>query len=183
MAFNSNEIVPDVISAPPSNILTVRYLQSKKNVNLGNEIAPIDVRQAPKITYEAEPNTFYTLVFTDPDVPSRANPIRREFRHWLVVNIPGSDVNKGQVLSEYIGSGPPEGTGLHRYIFLLYKQPSRLEFEEPFVPNTEFGDRPNFSAQKFGEKYNLELVAGNFYQAQYDDSVPELHKQFKKPTN
>lgn len=33
----------------------------------------------------------------------------RTFR--LVVNIPGNDVSKGDTLSEYIGAGPPEGTG------------------------------------------------------------------------
>ena len=30
---------------------------------------------------------------------------------WLVGNIPGTDVAKGETLSEYVGSGPPEGTG------------------------------------------------------------------------
>lgn len=54
----------------------------------------------------------------DPDAPSRADPKWGEWRHWLVVNIPGCDVSKGEALSVYIGSGPPQGTGLHRYIFL-----------------------------------------------------------------
>ena len=54
----------------------------------------------------------------DPDAPSRADPKFREWRHWLVVNIPGSDVAKGEEVAAYIGSGPPEGTGLHRYVYL-----------------------------------------------------------------
>lgn len=37
--------------------------------------------------------------------------------------------------------------------------------------------RPKFSAKKFAEKYNLSLLAGNFYQAQYDDYVPTVHAQ------
>lgn len=32
-----------------------------------------------------------------------------EWHHWLVVNIPQNDVAKGEVLSEYVGSGPPKG--------------------------------------------------------------------------
>lgn len=55
---------------------------------------------------------------SDPDAPSRVDPKWREWRHWLVGNIPGFDVSKGETLSEYIGSGPPKDTGLHRYIFL-----------------------------------------------------------------
>ena len=47
---------------------------------------------------------------TDPDAPSRADPKFREWHHWCVVNIPGKDVNAGEVLAEYVGSGPPEGT-------------------------------------------------------------------------
>lgn len=57
---------------------------------------------------------------TDPDVPTRG--YRKEFNHWLVGNIPEDKVAKGEILAEYVGSGPPEGTGLHRYAFLLFKQ-------------------------------------------------------------
>lgn len=62
----------------------MKYIKTEKTVNLGNEIAPVDVKEQPKITYEASPNDYYTLIMTDPDAPSRANPVRREFRHWLV---------------------------------------------------------------------------------------------------
>lgn len=47
----------------------------------------------------------------DPDAPSRADPKFREWHHWCVANIPGADISKGEVLSEYVGSGPPKGTG------------------------------------------------------------------------
>lgn len=42
--------------------------------------------------------------------------------------------------------------------------------------------RPLHSAEKFAEKYKLELQAGNFYQAQYDDSVLELQKTLNIPS-
>lgn len=50
-------------------------------------------------------------LLTDPDAPSRQNPKLREWRHWLVVNIPGSEVSKGQTISDYNGPSPPKGTG------------------------------------------------------------------------
>ena len=37
------------------------------------------------------------LIVTDPDAPSRAEPSIREVLHWLVVNVPGNDINKGEV--------------------------------------------------------------------------------------
>ncbi len=40
----------------------------------------------------------------------------------MVVNIPGGDLSKGTVLTPYAGPSPPKGSGLHRYIFLVYKQ-------------------------------------------------------------
>jgi len=37
--------------------------------------------------------------------------VRREFRHWLVGNIPGDRLNEGETFTEYVGSGPPKDTG------------------------------------------------------------------------
>lgn len=64
-----------------------------------------------------------------------------------------------------------------RYVFLVYRQPQKLTFDEPHKSNRD-GSRGNFSAKKFADKYKLgQPIAGNFFQAQYDDSVPETHKQ------
>lgn len=65
---------------------------------------------------------------TDPDAPSRQNPVFREMRHWIVGNIPGNRIADGETLFDYIGSGPSPDTGLHRYVFLLYKQTGKLAF-------------------------------------------------------
>lgn len=40
-----------------------------------------------------------------------------QWHHWLVGNIPGAEVGQGETLSEYVGSGPPEG----KQIFKLSK--------------------------------------------------------------
>lgn len=115
---------------------------------------------------------------TDPDAPSRQEPKFREWHHWLVGNVSGSNVASGEVLSAYVGSGPPEGTGLHRYVFLVYKQNGKLNFDEKRLTNTNDEGRACFSIRKFAQKYNLgQPVAGNFYQAEYDDYVPILYKQ------
>lgn len=131
-----------------------------------------------QINYSADADTFYLLCMVDPDAPSRADPKFREVLHWLVGNIPGDNVTAGDILTAYVGSGAPQGTGLHRYIFLLFKQPGKLQFDEPKVPNTSRENRPNFSIRKFAQKYKLgEPVAYNGFEAEWDEYVPILQKQ------
>ncbi len=52
----------------------------------------------------------------DLDAPSRQTPTYREILHWLVVNIPGKDVAKGDVRKVYRGPGPPPGTGINYFL-------------------------------------------------------------------
>lgn len=80
--------------------------------------------------------SLFIIETLDPDAPSRQAPASREFVHWLVVNIPGDQVAKGDTLAEYVGSGPPKGSGLHRYVFLVYKQGAAQKIDEPVKSNT-----------------------------------------------
>ncbi|KAJ9580128.1 hypothetical protein L9F63_004201, partial [Diploptera punctata] len=169
--MEANEIIPDVIDVAPTEVLQVKYGSLK--VNMGNELTPTQVKDIPEVTWKVEDGAYYLLCMTDPDAPSRDNPIRREFRHWLVGNIPGNKLNEGETLTEYVGSGPPKDTGLHRYIFLLYKQPGKITYDEPRISNRDTCNKERYRA--FAQKYNLgNPVAGNFYQAQYDDYVPNM---------
>ncbi|XP_045770241.1 phosphatidylethanolamine-binding protein homolog F40A3.3-like [Maniola jurtina] len=176
-SFEANGVVPDVIPRAPQASVTVKF-NNGAEVNNGNVLTPTQVKDAPRVSWLADPNTFYTLVMTDPDAPSRKEPTFRESHHWLVCNILGNEVEVGDTLSAYIGSGPPPGTGLHRYVYLVYKQPGKIDFDEPRLPNNSAEKRGGFSIAKFAKKYNLgDPIAGNFYQAEYDDYVPILYKQ------
>lgn len=84
-------------------------------------------------------------------------------------NISGCNVEHGDVIAKYFGSGPPKYTGSHRYVFLLYKHVEKVDFGNPRVTRK---DRIRFSVEKFGEQYKLgSPVAGNFYVSQWDHSV------------
>ncbi|XP_053946672.1 protein D2-like [Anastrepha ludens] len=175
--FELLEVVPDVIPSAPNQFLKVTY-DNALEVQPGAELTPTQVKSQPLVEWAADHDAFYTLIMTDPDAPSRREPTFREFKHWLVGNIPGNDISQGEVLAAYVGSGPPQGTGLHRYVFLLYKQAGKLEFLEERVGNNSRNGRPKFRAAGFAEKYGLgEPVAANFYQAQWDEYVPTVHKQ------
>lgn len=119
----------------------------------------------------------------DPDAPSRANPKMGEVRHWLVVNILGSDVKSGQHVTEYIGSGAPKDSGLHRYVFLLFKQTKgKQTFDLPSVSKNAIEGRVSTKTRALITANHLKLVAGNFFLAQYDDYVPILMAQLKHVT-
>ncbi|KAH8276782.1 hypothetical protein KR026_000654 [Drosophila bipectinata] len=170
------DIVPDVVDAVPAGIVQVSYGECNV-VCRGNELTPTQVKDTPTVQWCApEGDSLYTLLMVDPDAPTRQDPKFREILHWAVVNIKGNDIATGFPLAAYIGSGPPEGTGLHRYIFLVYRQGNKIE-EGQTIPNNVRAGRLNFSARQFAAKHGLgEPIAANYYQAQYDDYVPIRNK-------
>jgi len=177
--FKKHAIVPDVISKSPEKRIKVTF-DGGAEANLGNILTPTQVQNPPKnVSWEADPDSLYTLVKTDPDAPSRSDPKWREWHHWLVVNIPGNDISKGETISAYIGAGPPRDTGLHRYVYLVYKQQGKIiDPEHGRLPNTSGDNRGQWKVKKFAQKHQLgDPVAGNFFQAEWDDYVPKLYKQ------
>ncbi|XP_022661274.1 protein D2-like isoform X1 [Varroa destructor] len=177
IAMDEHKVVPDVVDSVPENIVEVNY--SEGRVNLGNVLTPTQVKDIPSVNYTADNDSLYTLCMTDPDAPSRQTPKYREWHHWLVGNIPGQQISEGETLSEYVGAGPPKGTGLHRYVFLVYKQPEgRINFDEKRLTNRSGDNRGGFHIRDFAKKYKLgEPIAANFFQAEYDDYVPKLYEQ------
>ncbi|XP_057367341.1 protein D3-like isoform X2 [Daphnia carinata] len=176
--IQSHGVVPDVIDVVPPYPVHVSY-GNGVDVDQGNELTPTQVQNEPlKVEWSANNQTNYTLCMIDPDAPSRANPTLGQVLHWVIVNIQGNAIKTGEVLAEYIGSGAPKGTGLHRYVFLVYKQPGPLNCDEPRISNRSREGRIGFSVRMFAAKYNLgQPIAANFFQAQYDDYVPKLHEQ------
>ncbi|KAG2470677.1 PEBP1 protein, partial [Polypterus senegalus] len=173
------ELALTEVEEQPAKPLTVHY-GSLEIDELGRVLTPTQVQNRPtSISWEGcDPGKMYTLALTDPDAPSRKDPKFREWHHFLVVNMKGSDINSGKVLSDYVGSGPPKGTGLHRYVWLIYEQPAELSCDEPVLSNRSGDHRGKFKIAQFRKKYGLgRPVAGNCYQAEWDSYVPKLYEQ------
>lgn len=100
------------------NILSASVLQDEPTIELRQPL----LSQQKQIGDQQMEQQLFTLVFTDPDAPSRVKHSMREFVHWVVVNIPGSDVNRGTEILSYVGPAPPFASGLHRYVFTMYRQ-------------------------------------------------------------
>lgn len=177
-------------------MLTVSY-GGPVEANLGNTLKVNETQNRPEIHASftdpdaSDSGNTYTLIFTDPDAPSRTDKSYSEYVHHIVTGLklkainsgstsPGefsaSDVaasfatpiefDSGNELVPYMGPGPPPKTGLHRYIYILFKEtkPSLTKFH---------GDRPRFGTDKpghgvraFAAEHGLIPIAINFYYAQ-----------------
>ncbi|KAM6040560.1 phosphatidylethanolamine-binding protein 4 isoform 2-T2 [Chlamydotis macqueenii] len=112
---------------------------------------------SPRVRYpRAEKSKTYVLVLVDPDAPSRANPKNRYWRHWLVADIPGTDLRsgdvKGRVLTDYVRPTPPPRSGYHRYQLLLYQQPAREAIALSAEERVSLGA---WAMESFAERFRL----------------------------
>lgn len=182
-SFAANEIVPDVVDEAPDCWLRVAY-KSGREAEGGNRLTPTQTRSIPSLSFNANNRSLFTLIMTDPDAPSRDDPRHREFVHWVVGNIQGNDIDRADTIVDYVGAAPAKGTGLHRYVFLLYEHQNRLNFTtEVRLTNRCRNPRRFFSTRNFARAYGLTtLWAGNFYQAFYDDYVAVLQGQLSECT-
>ena len=139
---------------------------------MGNEVTPMSVKDQPSVEWPTQVAQYYTLIMLDPDAPSRDKPTKREIKHWLVINIPGNDVTKGDTLAVYRGPSPSKGSGQHRYVFLIYKQSAIIKHSETVLTSSSREGRTKFNARVFAKRYSLgEPIAANFFVSQYDDYV------------
>ncbi|KAG8597893.1 hypothetical protein GDO81_002421 [Engystomops pustulosus] len=146
---------------------------------LGKVLKPSQIKKKPKLEWEGmDPKKLYTIILTDPDVPSKNDRSLAEWHHYIVVNARGNDLDSGDTLTEYVGSGAGKDTGLHRYTWLVYEQTAPLKCDELRVNDRTAAGRERFKASAFRKKYGLgSPVAAICFQAEWDDSVPALYKQ------
>ncbi|CAH0387401.1 unnamed protein product [Bemisia tabaci] len=168
-AFSEHQIVPDVVDDPPVNKSTILF-PLNRSPEFGNEMNLSIHKHICWAQWPGTMNDTYTLIYTIPDVPSRDNPTSGEYQVWVVGNIEGPIYMENGTLTEYIKPTHPNGTGLHRHVFLVYKQPFGrfIRFDEPFLDAKTRLDprRYKFSTRAFARKYNLgKPAAGNFFLA------------------
>lgn len=171
-------VVPEIISVSPQIFMEILY-PTGAIAKTGNELTPSQVNDIPLIYWKADAEQFYTVIMLAPDSPTRDNPIYGNIVHWLIVNVPGHRVEEGQTVCEYLGSIPPPDTGMHRYLFLVYKQKNRINYTEDYIPYNNYSGRKFFSLVKLVRKYYLsDPIAGNLFFAQFDDFVLKIREQF-----
>lgn len=80
------------------------------------------VTDCPTITLSQRPEQGQKAVvfLTDPDAPSRANPVAGEWAHWVASAEDKTIQSGSKTFLPYAPPTPPKGTGPHRYVALVY---------------------------------------------------------------
>ncbi|URD92146.1 Cen-like protein [Musa troglodytarum] len=167
----------------PSVKMLVTY-NSDKLVFNGHELYPSAVTSKPRVEVQGgDMRSFFTLVMTDPDAPGPSDPYLREHLHWralvvadmlythlafashrIVTDIPGTtDASFGREMVSY--ESPRPNIGIHRFVFVLFKQQRRQAVSPP-------SSRDYFSTRRFAEENDLGLpVAAVFFNAQRETAA------------
>ncbi|MQL82818.1 hypothetical protein Taro_015297 [Colocasia esculenta] len=138
----------------PTVSMSVKY--GSKHVNNGCDVKPSMATNPPAVAIGGHPTDLYTLVMTDPDAPSPSDPTMREWVHWIVVDIPGgTNPYHGREVLQYMPPRPP--VGIHRYVFVLFRQGG------PFPQIAPPAQRSNFSTRAFAAQFDLGLPVATVY--------------------
>ncbi|XP_015787275.1 protein D3 [Tetranychus urticae] len=160
--FRENKIIDDLsldFSEHYLALVDIEYAGDLQ-VSCGNELTPNQTAKEPVVfNYHSGWYEHYSVVMIDPDAPKDKGTVL----HWMVVNIPGSNMTQGEVACPYFGPKPPMDHGLHRYISLIYLQSD----EGPVAVKDWSQNRYNFNLTSWVQDNNLHgPLFGNFFKAQ-----------------
>jgi hypothetical protein len=130
-----------------------------KNVQLNNEKDGDKVRLFNKSEIDGSimihwetynDNSFYTIIIVDNDAPypppyNNNSP----YLHYLITNVPRNEIERGNIVMNYISPNPPTFSPPHTYSLILLRQSSMIY---PIIRKRE-----NFDLQNFIEDNRLDL--------------------------
>ncbi|KAJ3050855.1 hypothetical protein HK097_008156 [Rhizophlyctis rosea] len=169
-ALTDGGVIGDVLPELWLPLITIdgKFPAGKKVVP-GKEIPLAATLSLPTLSLSPLPNptAYHTVLITDPDVPSRADPSLGERRYLCVSNIPGEalatgDLTKGEWLQDWEAPTPESGSGLHRFVVVVYEQPGSEKIEMSVFEKS----RDQFGSYKWAEGFGMRAIGANFWQAQ-----------------
>lgn len=178
-----NEVLDDF---EPTYYLDLAYPKAHEPVLLGNDIPVKAVSKRPTFTFhsmsptQTTKNSTFTLVMTDPDATSRADPIMSEMCHWILTNLTlpadggfatihtaisvGTSKSKDGELMSYYPPAPPPKTGKHRYVFVLLEGGSGSIEAPKKRPHWGYG-KLRHGVRDWAKANDLRVVGANFFYA------------------
>jgi len=152
----------------PGAVLSVAF--SGSEITPGKALAPNDVSTKPVVTvsaFNASLTGTFTIAMVDADVVGTAYGSDGVNRHWLANGVTvagGTTVSDASAtnISTYAGPGPATNSGPHRYVVLLYAQPST--FTAPADLSAPVDGVHKFDLNAYVKDSGLgDLVAANYF--------------------
>lgn len=131
LQFKFYGIAPEYIDPAPKELCQVRWANGAI-ANLGNTLTASDIDKPPTVYWSCDKREKYSVFLIDLDPLGMDTRLGSESRLWLVANITNCNWDHAETVFDYLPPTPIEGTGPHRYVVLVYKQPATLFYEEPF---------------------------------------------------
>merc|ERR1712106_1041870 len=182
-----NEVVPEKLSSVPPQVARLRWGRSR--AGLGDTVKTGQMAERPVVSWNGDSSSLYTVIIVDQGIERLEG---KQFIHWMVTNIPGSNIEKGAEVMQYIepfsfefgsnGQLDPNGKA-HPMLVLVYKQPGTVEVEEiqrgcsPTILTDRINDKDALAA-----KYKLQLVAGTFIKVPYSPGPAGTEKLLCRTT-
>jgi len=160
-------LVPSLLSAfTPGAVLDVAF--SGSAITPGQALAQADVATKPVVTvsaFNASLTGNFTIAMVDADVVG-TDDSGGVNRHWLenAVTVSSGTVSNSSAntITAYAGPGPAPGSGPHRYVVLLYAQPST--FTAPANLSSQVDGVQKFDLSAYVKDSGMgELVAANYF--------------------
>ncbi|KAI8220652.1 Lipase 1 [Colletotrichum sp. SAR 10_77] len=186
-AFMESGIVPEVMgSFDPMVSFYAGYMASDgdkalmmpgsklkmKEVKMPFEFSVENISMAQNVTR----NSRFIVLMIGPDSPSRENPSERNIKHYLAGNFTVEQTksavlnssmimkNSSAAFTEYMPPEPKSGSGMHRYIYLLYVQPEKMNRMGFDMVGMDMKDRKNFNLTSFRKMAGLKRpIGGTFF--------------------
>ncbi|KAI8065660.1 phosphatidylethanolamine-binding protein [Gongronella butleri] len=166
-------VVPDLIESSLDPQVQLNIATATPFVP-GDILTPDQTASLPElnITSFHTDSRLYTILLVDPDCPDVANKSYQQYCHWMITNVPLSAtetrVQGGQTVLSYQPPHPQKGTKKHRYTWIAYEQPDKVEIAPV--------DRLGFDTKAFAQQHGLVARGANFVRQQWDESVSAIYK-------
>jgi hypothetical protein len=148
--FQQSALVPDLFSSfEPTSIVTLSF-SGVGELQPGQQLTQAQVAPVPTVSVTPGNSSTtlsgnYTLAMIDAGTVGE-KLAQGQTRHWLVngVHVSGSTVSNTSAvgITNYAGPAPPAGSGPHRYVVVLYSQPTSFhppaDLSTPGVPVSTF---------------------------------------------
>ncbi|KAI1191002.1 PEBP-like protein [Nemania serpens] len=184
MAKESPTVQKTLSAAKSATTLRIHFPDATVS-DAGANLTPAASKSTPTLSISVEavkpaPDTKYVVVSIDLDAPFPSFPILGPILHGLhidlVVGAPDGDgfaplEGNAEWLVPYVGPGPPKPSAAHRYVFMVFEQPSSLDAAKTrsllgLSPEVKLTSRMRWDEASFEKKLGLgEVLAGNYFLA------------------